>query len=310
MKDLLFKNLGLKIFSLLFSMVLWFYITTEKESELGFLVKLSVRNIPKDMELVGKRVDRVTVWVYGLRRYLMRISPDEIVVPVDLKNAKEGVIIYPINLEVIKVPPEVSVTRVSPSTIRFQLERVIGKKVKVVPELKGKLALGYDIESMDEQPDFVNVKGKRSIIENLNTVYTYPIDINGLSQNLKFEVPIDEERSKIKVEEGEKMVRVDIKVKERIIEKTFTEVPVSVEDLDQSTIAVITPDKATLKLKGPEAVLVNLNNKGENIKVVLDIKKLNSNKTVRRKAKVILPDKIILLKLEPEWFKIHVEEEE
>ena len=309
MKDLLFKNLGLKIFSLLFSMVLWFYITTEKESELGFLVKLSVRNIPKDMELVGKRVDRVTVWVYGLRRYLMRISPDEIVVPVDLKNAKEGVIIYPINLEVIKVPPEVSVTRVSPSTIRFQLERVIGKKAKVVPELKGKLALGYDIESMDEQPDFVNVKGKRSIIENLNTVYTYPIDINGLSQNLKFEVPIDEERSKIKVEEGEKMVRVDIKVKERIIEKTFTEVPVSVEDLDQSTIAVITPDKATLKLKGPEAVLVNLN-KDENIKVVLDIKKLNSNKTVRRKAKVILPDKIILLKLEPEWFKIHVEEEE
>ena len=309
MKDLLFKNLGLKIFSLLFSMVLWFYITTEKESELGFLVKLSVRNIPKDMELVGKGVDRVTVWVYGLRRYLMRISPDEIVVPVDLKNAKEGVIIYPINLEVIKVPHEVSVTRVSPSTIRFQLERVIGKKVKVVPELKGKLAIGYDIESMDEQPDFVNVKGKRSIIENLNTVYTYPIDINGLSQNLKFEVPIDEERSKIKVEEGEKMVMVDIKVKERIIEKTFTEVPVSVEDLDQSTIAVITPDKATLKLKGPEAVLVNLN-KDENIKVVLDIKKLNSNKTVRRKAKVILPDKIILLKLEPEWFKIHVEEEE
>jgi len=308
-KDLLFKNLGLKIFSLLFSVVLWFYITTEKDSELGLLVKLSTRNIPKDMELVGKKVDRVTVWVYGLRRHLMTISPDEIVVPVDLKNAKEGVIIYPINLEVIKVPPEVSVTRVSPATVRFQLERVIGKKVKVVPELKGKLAIGYEIESVHEQPDSINVKGKRSIIENLNTVSTYPIDINGLSQNLKFEVPVDEERSKIKVDDWGKMVRVEIKLKERIIEKTFTDVPVAADNLEETVESVITPDKAALKLRGPEAILANLN-KDEDIKVLLDIKKLDFNKTVKKKAKVILPEKIILLKLEPEWYNIRLEEEE
>jgi len=172
--------------------------------------------------------------------------------------------------------------------------------------LKGKLAVGYEIERVEEEPKFIEVKGRKSIIADLTTVYTYPIDITGLSQNLRFEVPIDEEKSEIKVEGERKMVRVDIKVRERIIEKTFTDVPIRVEDLKQATQAIIMPDKANLVVKGPEAILRNLK-KDEGIKIFLDGKMLNPNRVVKRKAQVVLPKGVILLKLDPEWFKIRVE---
>ncbi|MEK6583700.1 MAG: hypothetical protein AABY66_02485, partial [Nitrospirota bacterium] len=77
-KDLVFENLSLKIASLFFAGILWFYITPisiRDSVEVNYVLPLELKNIPENIMVVGKFDDRINVRLKGRQNILRDIAP-------------------------------------------------------------------------------------------------------------------------------------------------------------------------------------------------------------------------------------------
>lgn len=119
----MFKNITLKLMALAFSVALWFYVVGEKKAEVGLIVPLMLKNIPRDMMVIGEEKGEVEVRVTGPKTLVTDLSPTHIEVAIDLSNGRLGLNTYSINPQEIKTPRGVDVIRVSPTTVKVRLEK-------------------------------------------------------------------------------------------------------------------------------------------------------------------------------------------
>ncbi|KAF0220213.1 MAG: hypothetical protein FD174_1452 [Geobacteraceae bacterium] len=119
--DMLFKNLGLKALSLLLAVVLWLFVTLEKESEVDVTVPVILKNLSPGLAVAGKPPSRIDVRIAGSKILMLRMRPDRITVPLDLKGVNEGTVVFSALERALRLSPGVRVIRVYPSTIELKL---------------------------------------------------------------------------------------------------------------------------------------------------------------------------------------------
>jgi YbbR domain-containing protein len=209
----LFENLGLKIASVIFSIVLWMFVTSRGQSEVSLDVPIEFRNIPSGYEIVSYSVKNVNVNIKGQERLIKSVKPSDVHVYVDLKKAKKGENLYYISSDDIELSRAFTVTNVKPSYIRIFVEETIKKSVKVVPIITGYVANGYFIKSVDVEPRMIEIEGIRSEVDKVSYVKTEPIDITGLNDSIFQEVRIDLSGKNVKT--ATNYVRVNIIIKKR-----------------------------------------------------------------------------------------------
>jgi YbbR domain-containing protein len=209
----LFENLGLKIASVIFSIVLWMFVTSRGQSEVSLDVPIEFRNIPSGYEIVSYSVKNVNVNIKGQERLIKSVKPSDVHVYVDLKKAKKGENLYYISSDDIELSRAFTVTNVKPSYIRIFVEETIKKSVKVVPIITGYAANGYFIKSVDVEPRMIEIEGIRSEVDKVSYVKTEPIDITGLNDSIFQEVRIDLSGKNVKT--ATNYVRVNIIIKKR-----------------------------------------------------------------------------------------------
>jgi YbbR domain-containing protein len=209
----LFENLSLKIASVIFSIVLWMFVTSRGQSEVSLDVPIEFRNIPSGYEIVSYSVKNVNVNIKGQERLIKSVKPSDVHVYVDLKKAKKGENLYYISSDDIELSRAFTVTNVKPSYIRIFVEETIKKSVKVVPIITGYAANGYFIKSVDVEPRMIEIEGIRSEVDKVSYVKTEPIDITGLNDSIFQEVRIDLSGKNVKT--ATNYVRVNIIIKKR-----------------------------------------------------------------------------------------------
>lgn len=212
-RKVLFENLGLKIASVIFSIVLWMFVTSRGQSEVSLDVPIEFRNIPSGYEIVSYSVKNVNVNIKGQERLIKSVKPSDVHVYVDLKKAKKGENLYYISSDDIELSRAFTVTNVKPSYIRIFVEETIKKSVKVVPIITGYVANGYFIKSVDVEPRMIEIEGIRSEVDKVSYVKTEPIDITGLNDSIFQEVRIDLSGKNVKT--ATNYVRVNIIIKKR-----------------------------------------------------------------------------------------------
>ena len=183
MRDLLFKNLGLKILALCLAIILWFLISGRGVSEITREVPIEYINIPPGYELVKKDRDTVRVSLFGSEVVLRSIKPEDLRVYVDLKDAQPGRGEYRIKKRNIKVPPALTISNVTPSKVHIVLDRTVRKKVPVKPDISGEPAPGKYISRIVIKPGKVEVEGPESMLKKISFVRTEPVDVSGLDEN-------------------------------------------------------------------------------------------------------------------------------
>ena len=104
-------------------------LTGHQNAEVGVSIPVVYLNVPKELTIDGRQVQKVYVRVRGSREMLNFLDPSQMQVAVDLKKAHEGSQQYSIADEDIKLPPGLKLAGVNPSIIRLQL-------VKKPPEPK------------------------------------------------------------------------------------------------------------------------------------------------------------------------------
>jgi YbbR domain-containing protein len=215
MRKLLSENLGLKISAVLLSSLLWFFVTSRGQSEMSLEITPEFKNVPVALGIVNSSVKTVVVTIRGQERLMKNVKPSDVRVFVDLGKAKKGEGTYYLNTNDIKLPYAMTVTNVSPISLRIRLDETISKAVTVVPAIAGAPEKGFYVKSVVVEPSSVVIQGLKNEVRKTNELRTEALDISGLKETATQELNIDTSGINVKTEVNTVKVIVEIAGRKR-----------------------------------------------------------------------------------------------
>lgn len=199
MKELILKNFRLKLLAVGFSLALWFFVAGQKSTEVGFIVPLSFKGIPKGMVMTGAPEGEVDVRVVGPKFLVNNLLPSQIIAEVDLGAAKEGVNGYRILPRDVIAPIGIKVTRVLPASVEVRMDRLVDVELPVKVRLAGRPAKGWRVAGVSATPKSVIAGVVKKNLDAINAVYTTPVDISGararMAVTARLEIPDNDIRA-------------------------------------------------------------------------------------------------------------------
>jgi len=215
-KDLVFENLSLKIASLFFAVILWFYITPisiRDSVEVNYVLPLELKNIPENIMVAGKFEDRINVRLKGRQNILRDIAPGQLSVSLDLTNVRAGQKYYTLDNSNINVPPgtKIDVIRIEPKKIKIDVVRSLKKDVKVQIDVKGRPAAGYKVKDVSINPAQLTVEGAEDEVEALLLLEGPAIDVTGRKRSFSKDIKIDTPLHNVRILGG-RVVVVDVEI--------------------------------------------------------------------------------------------------
>ncbi len=297
--DFFSKNIFLKLLSLAFAILLWFFVVLEDKVEQAVQVEIRVKNLPANLILVKPPPPSITVYVTGPRSILRNLTHRPLVLTIDLEDFKPGSHTVFFREKDIDLPAGLKITKIEPSQIEIILEREVEKTVSVEPGIYGSPPPGWKIAEIEVIPKKVKVRGPKSVVYRLRRVRTKPVDINGLTGFVTRKVPLDlPDLVQVK---GPSLVEVRIRIVEHVVTREFKDLPIEIRgakgkvDLERRTANTI--------LQGPERLLGPFAK--TRVKAFVDVKGLKPGRYLLE-LRLEIPAGVKLLKLEPKKVKVRI----
>lgn len=190
MVEKLFENWLLKLVSLAFAIVLWFFVMGESRMEVNYIVPLEYENLPEKLMIASEVPTSVAIRISGPRALQVNLSPGDISLTVDLEKLSAGVTSFKRLEESLNIPSGLKITRISPSYVDVKLERVRDRDVPVRVVLTGEPAPGFIVKSTEANPKKVTVSGAESELKGVSEVATEGIDLTNVQENFSQTVAI------------------------------------------------------------------------------------------------------------------------
>ncbi|AEH43960.1 YbbR family protein [Thermodesulfatator indicus DSM 15286] len=295
------QNLFLKILSLAFAILLWFFVVLEDKVDKEITAQLKLVNIPQGLVLVKEPPAFIYVKVSGPRSILRNLEKNPLVITLNLKNFEAGRHIIRIRPSKLNLPAGLSVKEISPSQVEVVLEKEAKRTVKVKPVIYGAPPPGWKIEKIEVSPSKIKIRGPRSLVFRIREIPTKPVDISSLTGEIHREVLLDLPPL---IKTDRKTVEVIVKIVEKIVTRELKDFPIRVVGNKKGPVKV-TPSKVNIILQGPENVIGAFTAE-KKIKAIVDVKNLEKGKHVVE-VKIILPPKVKLLKIEPRKIEVIIE---
>lgn len=187
MRDILKRNLGYKIVSLVLAIAFWIWITSQTEP-LGLFgkttinVPLVIYNQPSNLVVISD-IPSISV---SLDNSNQTINVKDLFAYVDLKDALAGEHSFEVKMD---VPEGVKLEEISPAYAVIRLDTVKDKIVPVNIQMTGTPADGFVAGEPIITPPVVNVRGATSILENLNSVEV-EVDISEMKESMRVARPV------------------------------------------------------------------------------------------------------------------------
>jgi len=192
LKKIFLKNLGLKIFSFLLALILWFSLIPEEKrfSEKSLNVSLELHNIPSNIELVGSPPQTVHVTIRAPERLINQITSANVHAVLDLKKASTAQQDYTLSRSMVNIPDGVEVKEISPSLVNLKFEKSKQLMLEIKPNIIGKLPPGFNLKKIEVEPSEILVKGPESKLNEKDIVKTNPIDISNFKHSTAVEADL------------------------------------------------------------------------------------------------------------------------
>lgn len=185
------QNWILKLISLAFAVVLWFFVIGERKVEVSYIVPLEYQGLAEDMIIANEVPSSVSVRISGPRALLMNHSAGDVSIAVDLEDLPAGFTSFKRLEESLNIPSGLKVTRIAPSYVDVKLERIHEKAVPVRVLLEGKPVAGVRVKTTSTEPAQVVVAGAGSELKAVTEVTTEAISLDGVRESFSQTAPID-----------------------------------------------------------------------------------------------------------------------
>ena len=187
-KNWFLKNIDIKLFSLFLAIILWLYIAGGENPTENFIdISLTQTNLSEDLA-IKEFPTNASVGIKGPENIINNISPHQIIGIVNFSEiSKEG--LYKLKVEVVP-PKKTQITRIIPSEIKVEVEKVLSKEVEVEYSLIGVPEKGYSLTDEPQlNPSKVRIIGAQSVLENLKQIIC-AIDISGIKEDLNKKIKV------------------------------------------------------------------------------------------------------------------------
>ncbi|MFQ5790007.1 MAG: YbbR-like domain-containing protein [Acidobacteriota bacterium] len=255
MKSRVFENLGLKLVSLVIGFSLWYIVAGEQGAEIVFSIPLELWNLPAGLEVVEESVQQAEVRLRGSAEILRTLSAQDIQVRMDMSDVKPGDQVFYLKPEQVTVPFGVRVMRVSPASVRLELDRTAQREVQVVPRVVGSPSAGFELLNLRLEPQEIEVSGPASHLESLEQITTEPISAEGLRETYSQSVQVRIEDPYIRVVNLSR-VEVTLEVGEERLRRQLSGVPLTSHPA--SVKAKLSPSAVKVQVEGPRSLVEQL----------------------------------------------------
>ncbi len=196
MNDLLAKNLGWKLFSIIAAIILWFMvINIENPMDSKSFSNIPVKIINEDT-IAGRQLimtnreelenARVTITVRATRRALEELTANRglITATVDLRHFTNIGVTQPsqiaINVSLPNTKDPLEMTQQYPRMLTVVLEKNLTVQQNIRIEPRGDVAQGYMLYGLKSDPNIIQLSGAESDIERIYAVKV-SVDVSGAS---------------------------------------------------------------------------------------------------------------------------------
>ncbi|MCB2146422.1 MAG: hypothetical protein KQI81_08105 [Deltaproteobacteria bacterium] len=289
------------ILSLLLGAATMALISRTEKQEREIALAVTFGNLADNLLLIDAPRHSVRLLVSGTTRALQTINTHETSCRVDLSGLGEGTHTLPVRPADIFLPKGIDLLSLLTPSLTIRLETVSQKTTGVIAVLEGQPAPGFAVTAVSLKPDHILLKGTATMLADIESVRTLPINLEDASESFKKEVPLNLPET-IAVDPPLRIVVAQIEVKERIITRVLENVPVLVKGT--SAAHQIHPEAITLTVKGPE-VIINTIEANPAFAVTLDLTDLTTGNH-SLKAAINLPLRTTLVCTSPERFSVTI----
>jgi hypothetical protein len=178
------ENIAAKVMSLLLSIALWAYLANSKTGDISFRIPIATSNLPDNMVVTEISNKSVIAVLQGRKEYLKNVNVKNIKAVVNLSKPVVGKALdYPVEIVKNEVPVSIKVI-VKKKTVNILVERKIAKNVAVIPRIIGKVTEGRVIGKYSVDPETIIIKGSKSLISDINHIYTKNISVDGMLEDI------------------------------------------------------------------------------------------------------------------------------
>jgi YbbR domain-containing protein len=248
----LFDNAGIKLLALILALTVYLLVNTDEHREINARVRVAYV-LPPDKALVSERIDEVRVTIRGRWRRIKQFDEREIDrIDIDLTGVTTGEVV--ITPDMIDLPRGLEITSIHPKVIHVAFEEMATKRVPILPSFGGRPLQGYQVvaprSSVD--PPMITVRGAAGVVDELESVRTREIRVDGRSEDFVATVqPLAEEGVEL---DPEGPVEVQVVIEEELVTRRLGSVPVELRaeilGFDPSRWRVA-PAKVDVMLTGP-----------------------------------------------------------
>lgn len=187
MREMLKRNLGYKIVSLVLAVLFWLWVNSQGSvqgiyGDQTLTIPLVLRNQPSNI-IVMSKLPAVHVRLQGNNP---NINVKDLFAYVDLAGGVPGEHNYTVQMD---PQPQIKILDLQPPSLTLQLDSVQEKVLPVQVNLTGTPADGYKAGQPIVRPSSVNVRGPGSILSALNKAIV-EVSLNGKKEAIETSSPI------------------------------------------------------------------------------------------------------------------------
>ncbi len=183
------NNLSLKLISLLFAIIMWFYIIEVQSPE----VERTIKDVPvmftdvealenRQLMLVNDKDYKVDIKVKGQRKYVVDVTSENLSVSADVSKI-ESTGTYSIFTNVVVPYGNIEVVSQKPSSVTITVDEIVEDEKEVFVNTVGSTAKGYTKGEVKVSPEKVKIKGAKSIVGAVDHLLV-TLDITGKNQDV------------------------------------------------------------------------------------------------------------------------------
>jgi len=188
MHEVLKRNLGYKIVSLLLAILFWLWVTNMGSTQTlsgdqtlnGVL--LVTKNLPEN-SVVMTKIPSVRVRLQGTNP---SINVKDLYTYVDLTGATPGEHQYEIKMDPI---PGIQIVELTPKSVTLSIDTVQEKMLPVQSNISGSPAEGMEVGNPIIKPSVVNVRGPGSVLASLDKVVV-EMNVAGATDSITKSLPV------------------------------------------------------------------------------------------------------------------------
>jgi YbbR domain-containing protein len=301
--NIFLRNAYLKLVAGILTISLYIWVGVDREVSRTVSVPVRV-NVPQDVVLISKSLSRVTLTVRGKWSEVHRVNAEDFA-PISVqveKNDEDGVI--PLSSDLVEAPPGVRVIAVRPNSMRIDLAHRLSKAVPVRADLRGQPPKGYTLDSVDLNPEQIQISGPEDALGTVENVTTEPVDVSGRTKSFRTDVRIRLPNPVVSYVDKE-MVSLNIDISSQRTTKTLDNIPVFAVNTTRATD--IHPDAVSITVKGPRELLQKLNK--DSIQAFLNMKDEEGKAPGVFDKKVAvrnLPKELEVVSIHPTYFRVQI----